>query len=621
MVTAVASTPKHRPSQNPKRPPLLPSDSDNAPPRRPKAREVTSRYLSLSTSSSSNSSSSTNTTSSSVTSGSSISSRRSQSPMFSGKPAAIATPKTLQRAVSAERRRPSAATVTPSAAEKMLVKSVRSLSVSFQGESYSLPVSKVKPPPAAVGTPGIPRKGTPERRKAGVTPVRDRTVKDRDNPRPIEQQQHRWPARLRSDNSSLLSRSLDYGTDKLKWNGSRSAITELRKSVDTELKHENREFEHPAISDEGRPGLEGLLNSDVESVSSDSTVTGNTTQSRGGPRGIIVPARFWQDTSNRVQKVLDPASPISNSASNRTTGSAKTVMAKKFQYDSPVSSPREVCPNRGLSPLRGATRAASPSKALTSASGALLRGMVSPSRARSGIGSLINDNVCSTPSMISFPIELRRGKLGENRIADAHDLRMLYNRLLQWRLANAKVENSLLVQKQAAERNLYNAWVNTSKLRHSVRSKGIELQMLRLNLKLYSILKEQDPHLERWGLLDRDYCNSISGAIKALEASTIRLPIADGARADVQKVEEAIYSAVDVMQAMESSMYTSLSKVEQMNSLTTDLSKLSAREHRLLDQCKDLISTTFIPLQVRNWSLTVQVLQVQCSGISFSEKA
>lgn len=41
------------------------------------------------------------------------------------------------------------------------------------------------------------------------------------------------------------------------------------------------------------------------------------------------------------------------------------------------------------------------------------------------------------------------------------------------------------------QRNLYNAWVSTSKLRHSVRSKGIELQTLRLNLKLYSILKEQ----------------------------------------------------------------------------------------------------------------------------------
>ncbi|KAH6796131.1 hypothetical protein C2S51_037117 [Perilla frutescens var. frutescens] len=620
MVTAVASTPKQRPSQYPKRPPLLPSDSDNAPPRRPKAREVTSRYLSLSTSSSSsNSSSSTNTTSSSVTSGSSISSRRSQSPMFSGRTAAAATPKTQLRAVSAERRRPSAATATPSGAEKMLVKSVRSLSVSFQGESYSLPVSKAKPPPATVGTPGFSRKGTPERRKAGVTPVRDRTVKDRENPRPIEQHQHLWPGRLRSsENSNLLSRSLDYGTDRVKCNGSRFGITELRNSVDTELKLE-REVEDPAVSDEGRPGFGGSVNSDVESVSSE----GNATQLRGGPRGIIVPARFWQDAGNRVQKVLDPASPLSNSASNRTTNSAKTILAKKLQNDSLVSSPREVCSNRGLSPLRGATRAASPSKALTSASGALLRGMASPSRARSGIGSLMNDNnVCSTPSMISFPIELRRGKLGEIRIADAHDLRMLYNRLLQWRLTNAKVENTLLVQKHAAERNLYNAWVNTSKLRHSVKSKGIELQMLRLNLKLYSILKEQEPHLERWGMLDRDYCNSISGAIKALEASTIRLPIADGARADVHKVQEAIYSAVDVMQSVESSVYSLLLKVEQMNTFMTELSKLSAREHRLLDQCKDLISTTVIPLQVMDWSLTIQVLQVQQrSEKSFSEKA
>ncbi|XP_057794324.1 QWRF motif-containing protein 2-like [Salvia miltiorrhiza] len=609
MVTAVASTPKQRPSQNPKRPPLLPSDSDNAPTRRPRAREVTSRYLSLSTSSSSsNSSASTNTTSSSVTSGSSISSRRSQSPMLGGRATAIATPKTQQRAISAERRRPLAATATPTNAEKMLVKSVRSLSVSFQGQSYSLPVSKVKPPPAAVGTPGVSRKGTPERRKAGVTPVRDRTVKDRDTPRPIEQQQHLWPGRLRSENPSLLSRSLDYGTDRAKWNRSSPAISGLRKSVNSELKLEDRETEDPAVSDDGRSGLGGSLNSDVESVSSEGTASGNATQLRGGPRGMIVPARFWQDASNRVQKVLDPASPLSNSASNRITSS------KKFQNDSPVSSPREVCSTRGPSPLRGGSRAASPSRAMTSGSGALLRGMASPIRARNGIGSMMNDNnMCSTPSLISFPIELRRGKLGESRIADAHDLRMLYNRLLQWRLTNAKVEDTLLVQKHAAERNLYNAWVNTSKLRHSVRSKRIELQALRLNLKLYSILKEQEPHLERWGLLDRDYWNSVSGAIKALEASTVRLPIVDGARADVHKVQEAIYSAVDVMQAMESSIYSLQLKVERMNSVTTELSKLSAREHGLVEQCRDLFSTTFVPLQVINWSLKIQVLQLHSS--------
>ncbi|KAL0361056.1 UNVERIFIED_CONTAM: QWRF motif-containing protein 2 [Sesamum radiatum] len=538
MVTAVTSTPKQCPSQNPKRPPLLSSGSDNAPPRRPKAREVSSRYLSLSTSSSSsNSSASTNTTLSSVTSGSSVASRRSQSPMLS-RSVSVATPKSQQRAVSAERRRQGV--TTPSNAERMLVTSMRSLSVSFQGEPYSLPVSKVKPPPATAGTPGGLRKGTPERKKAGVTPVRDRRERDRENSRPSDHQQHRWPGRLRGKNSSFFTRSLDYGTGRVKLSGSGSALKELRKSVGDEnsrnkvsndLKLENHDVDVRGTSElNGRPRLGESRNSDAESVSSESTASGNVIQLRGGPRGVVVPGRFSQDASNRVHKVLDPGSPLSNSASNRTLGHSKLIVAKKFQNDSPVSSPREVFASRGLSPLRGGMRAASPSKALTS-SGALLRGMASPTRARSGVGTSMSDsNTCSTPSLLSFAVDIRKGKLGENRIADAHNLRLLYNRLLQWRLANAKVENTLLVQEQTAQRSLYTAWMTTSKLRHSVGSKRIELQLLRLNVKLYSILKEQEPHLESWGSFERDHCNSLSGAIEALEASTIRLPLVGGAR-------------------------------------------------------------------------------------------
>lgn len=448
MVTAVASTPKQRPAQILKRPPLLPSDSDNAPPRRPKAREVTSRYLSLSTSSSSsNSSSSTNTTSSSITSGSSNSSRKFQSPMLSSR-TVIATPKTQQRAVSAERRRP--VVTTPSNADRMLVKSVRSLSVSFQGESYSFPVSKVKAPPANVGTPGMTRKGTPERKKAGVTPVRDRREKDRENPRPIDQQQHRWPGRLRSENSSLLSRSLDYGTDRVKWPGSGPALKELKKSMVDENSRNGVGNELKLENNETGTELRGSLDSDIESVSSESIVIDNGIQLREGPRGVVVPARIWQDASHRVQKVPDPSSPLSHNASNRTIGPSKLSVGRKFQSDSPVSSPREVYSSRGLSPLRGGARAASPCKALTSSPGGLLRGMSSPSRARIG-NSISENNTCSTPFLVGFPIDLRRGKLGDSRIADAHDLRIQYNRLLQWRLANAKAEHTLLVQKRAAE--------------------------------------------------------------------------------------------------------------------------------------------------------------------------
>ncbi|KZV56214.1 QWRF motif-containing protein 2 [Dorcoceras hygrometricum] len=563
MVTAVASNPKLHSSQNEKRPPLLPADSDNAPSRRPKGREVSSRYLSLSISSS-NSSNSSNTTSSSNTSGSwssSISSRRSQSPMV-GSRAAVATPKSSvkERAVSAERRRPVvAAASTPSNAERILMTSRRSLSVSFQGDSYSMPVSKVKPPPTSVGTTGGLRKGTPERRNVCVTPVRDRREKDVENSRPSEKPKQLWPGRLRGENSSFLSRSLDCGSERAKLSESGARFKELRKSVADQV------------------------SSDCESVSSESTASGATIRVRREPRGIVVPAMFWQDANLLCHKVQDLASPVSNNALNRTAGSSKLGVAKKFINDTPVSSPRGIF-----------------------AAGTLLRGMASPTRCRSGMGNSVDDDKpCSMPWKLSSVTDLVsvRRKSGENRIPDAAELRLLYSHQLQWRLANARVEHTMLVQKHTAERNLYNAWVSTSKLRQSVKSKRIELLLLRLNLKTYSILKEHEPHLENWYLFERDHLNSLSGPITALEASIVRLPVVGGARVYVHKVREALASAVDLMQAMASSIQPLLSQLEQMNLLVSELSNLSTRESNLLQECKEFLSTTFIPLQVNKNSI------------------
>ncbi|GER37520.1 hypothetical protein STAS_13929 [Striga asiatica] len=580
MVTAVASTPTQQPPQNGRRPVLLPSDPGNVHPRRPKAREITSRYLSLSTSSSA-SSSSTSTTSSSVKSGPSISSIRSQSPIL-GCRTATTTPRSQQRAVSAERRR------SPlSSAEKMLVTPARSLSVSFQGESCVLTASKVKPPPTAAVAEALVglRKATPERRKLGITtPAVDCGEKNRENSKPTGQQQLqqlRWPGRLRVENSSLLARSLDHGSEKAKLSGSGSVLRELRKSV-TELKLKNDIEETRGTSEVGKgQRLQKPLNSDVGSI--------HTIQ-----------------LGKRVHKAPEPASPLSNG----TLGPSKFTLQKKFSNNSPVSSPREVYPSWGLSPVRTSVRAASPCRALSSSSGAVLRGIVSPSRVRSKTGSSMNgDKTCCMPSALSYATDVRRGKLGENRTADARELMLLYNRLLQWRLANAKAENTMMVQRYTAERSLYDAWMTTFELRHSVISKQIELQLLRHSHKLYSILKKQEPHLENWSLLDQDHHKSVSDAIKALEASTIHLPVVCGARAEVLKVQEAITSAVDVMQAMASSVCSLLVKMEQMSLLVSELSKLSAQEHCLLEEYRDLFSRTFIPMQVTECSLRSHILQ------------
>ncbi|XP_022875029.1 QWRF motif-containing protein 2-like [Olea europaea var. sylvestris] len=615
MVATVTSNSK-LPSPNPKRMPLLPSDPGNGTLRRPKAREVTSRYLSVQISSSSNSSSSSSnrsTTSTSNTTGSlpTIPSKRYQSPVVSRE--GVTTPRNTERAVSVGRRRSVAVEATPSNAERMLVTSMRSLSVAFQGESISIPVSKAKTA-GGVGTPGGGlRKGTPERRKlTPASPAKEQ--RERENSMPSDQQQHRWPGRLRRDNSSFFTQSLDYGAEKTKLNESGAAIKELRKSMIDEngrnkfgvtLNPETYNSEVRMTNKmEIGSNLAIPMNTDTETVSLESIENGSTTQLRGVQRGVVVPARVWQE-SNRIHRVPDSYSPRSKiSGLNRTPGPSKLNGANKVLIENPVSFPR------GFS-LQGGTKPASPSK-LSLMTSTPLRRIDSPLRIRNGAGNVLtDDNSSSMLSMMSFVTDMRRGKLGESRIVDAHDLRLLYNRRLQWRFVNARAEKSLLVQNEMAERSLYNAWISTTKMRRSVKFKRIELQLLRHNLMLYSILKGQEPYLEKWDLIDVDHSNAICGAKEALEASIIRLPVVAGARANLQNVEEAISSAVDVMQTMASSICSLLTKVEQMNFLVCELANLSARENSLLDECKDWLSTRFLPLQVMHCSLRIQLLQLQ----------
>ena len=49
---------------------------------------------------------------------------------------------------------------------------------------------------------------------------------------------------------------------------------------------------------------------------------------------------------------------------------------------------------------------------------------------------------------------VRRGKMGEDRIVEAHMLRLLYNRYLQWRFANARADSASMLHKLNAEVSL-----------------------------------------------------------------------------------------------------------------------------------------------------------------------
>ncbi|XP_050363890.1 QWRF motif-containing protein 2 [Argentina anserina] len=646
MVAAI-SDPKPTTTTNTTRPPLLhnasSAASSAASQRRVvlRGRQVSSKYMSTTPSPSPSSSTSTTTSSSS-------SSRRCPSPLLSrsmnSSPAPNSVPK---RAQSADRRRPGTPHTRPdprlsnagseaSAATRLLVTSTRSLSVSFQGEAFSLPISKAKA--AAAAAPA--RKPTPERRRS--TPVR-RDADQVENSRPGDQ--HRWPARTRQPGhpnpnlsrsvelssvsngvgSGVVARALLQVDESSRGSRSRSSF-DRRLSLDLGHLGGNadvlRASQHnPDASNESSVPSDPTA-SDTDSVSSGSTSgvqdSNGAAKSRGGggggaavPRGIAVSARFWQETNSRLRRLQDPGSPLATSPVSRTGSAGKYIQSKKFNVDNnnnAVSSPRTLA-----SPVRGASRPASPGKLWTSSSMSPSRGSASPSRVRNsfgGPGQLSSGyGPASTPSFLSFSIDTRRGKKGEDRIVDAYMLRLLYNRHQQWRFVNARADATYMVQRVNAEENLWNAWVTISELRHNVTLKRIKLLLLRHKLKLTSILKGQIKYLEDWALLDRDHSSSLLGANEALQASILRLPVV-GAIVDFQELKDSVGSAADVMEAMAASICSLSSKVEEMNCLVSELVKVTTTERLVLEQCKDFLST-ISAMQVKDCSLRTHIIQLK----------
>lgn len=509
-----------------------------------------------------------------------------------------------------------------SAATKLLVTSTRSLSVSFQGEAFSLPISKTKATPPSPNLSSV-RKCTPERKRTG-TPLRgkiDSVAGDHaENTKPSDQ--HRWPARTRQSNQTVLSKSLslDCGLEKGNAIGSGNVIRALHQSMNLEGRRSSVDGGRLSLDlgnspiQQNRNGnsitdssmVPSDLTSDTDSVSSGSTSgvqeSFGLNRSNSGPRGMVVSAKFWQETNSRMRRLQDPGVPFLTSPGSKLVTPSKSALAKKFSSDSPLSSPRTMAsPNR--------MRPASPSKFMTS-SGAFSpsRGMISPRR--NSVSGTINTSFSETPSVLSFAVDVRRGKVGENRIVDAHLLRLFYNRQLQWRFVNARTEDTLLKQRHSSEKNLWNAWITISDLRDSVTKKRHRLQLLRQKLKLATILKEQIAFLEDWASLDKDHSISLLGAIEALKASTLRLPVG-GAIADLQSMKDVISSALDVMQAVCSSFCSLCGKVEEVNSMVTELANLCAKEQALLRFCKGLLSM-LAALKVKDCSLRTHMLQTKC---------
>uniref|UniRef100_A0A0D9X8B7 Uncharacterized protein n=1 Tax=Leersia perrieri TaxID=77586 RepID=A0A0D9X8B7_9ORYZ len=260
----------------------------------------------------------------------------------------------------------------------------------------------------------------------------------------------------------------------------------------------------------------------------------------------------------------------------------KTESGSDVSSHTSESSKSATRPSRTLSsPVPILHRSSSSSK-VSSASSSTSTAFQSPLRTRPSAPG--RSRCCSTGQsgvaqpVFNYIVDVRKGKKSASQIENIHQLRLLHNRYLQWQFVNARSEDTLSFQKSSVESISYSVWKNILKLRDSVTVRRTDVQLLQQELKLYYILKEQIPYLQHWPALEGENGSTLIGAIEALQASTLRLPVTSGAQADVVEVKNSLSSAVDVMQSLNSSILYQLSKVEGRTSLVSELLDMARQE-------------------------------------------
>ncbi|KAF3559581.1 hypothetical protein F2Q69_00017993 [Brassica cretica] len=177
----------------------------------------------------------------------------------------------------------------------------------------------------------------------------------------------------------------------------------------------------------------------------------------------------------------------------------------------------------------------------------------------------------------------RKRVLGQQ--ADAHSLKLLRNRYLQWRFANANADVRKQAHKAEAERMFCSLGLKMSELSHCVRKKRIELQGLMRVKAVKEIVEPQMPLLEQWTTLEEEYSTSLSETSGALLNASLRLPLDADIKVETKELGEVLAVASKSMEGIVQSIGQFLPKTQEIESLLSELARVSSREKVAAEDC------------------------------------
>ncbi|CAA7050565.1 unnamed protein product [Microthlaspi erraticum] len=200
----------------------------------------------------------------------------------------------------------------------------------------------------------------------------------------------------------------------------------------------------------------------------------------------------------------------------------------------------------------------------------------------------------------------QRKVLGQQ--ADAHSLKLLHNRYLQWRFANANAEVKTQSQKAQAERMFYSLGLKMSELSDSVQKKRTELQRLLRVKAVKEIAESQIPCLEQWNAIEEEYSTSLSETTDALVNASLRLPLDVDIKVETRELAEALAVASKSMEGIVQNIGHFLPKTQEMETLMSELARVSSREKASVEDCGIALLKTH-SLHIEECYLRSQLIQ------------
>nr|ACG30514.1 hypothetical protein [Zea mays] len=204
--------------------------------------------------------------------------------------------------------------------------------------------------------------------------------------------------------------------------------------------------------------------------------------------------------------------------------------------------------------------------------------------------------------------------LGGRKVAgkqeDVHLLRLMDNSYLQYRFLNARAEAAGKAQAAAAEKSLYGVEERIASLRVSVAEKRAEVERMKREHILRSVVNEQVPYLIQWGEIEGCHASCLRGATTALSNTSLRLPIIGSVNVNCGEVTEVLKSAAQLLEPLSPFIENFLPKVEQTGDVASNLAQVIATERTLIEECGNLLYQAQ-NLQMRESSLRSQVMQLK----------